>query len=143
MNTNMKQHVGGFFIPEIERLLQRMCTEKEGMRVAGIPSLDGRDVFVSGAGFNLISYIVCRTDWSSAEYRALCSRMQEIARLLAVLDSQTWGCYYFLQGIYRLMKAGRLYDVLDEEALDALREKLTWRNFVREDLSLIKLPTNY
>ena len=142
--TAMNQLVETRLAPQLEYLVDHLAAERGEMRLDGIRVFDAGDKFLPGKialGIGDLIEIHRRTAPDRvardlATFRAL-------ADLTVGMDNHTWGIYYYLLALHKLERAGLLDKAVDAPTLDRLRTQLDWRNFVRPDLTLIDLPTNY
>lgn len=142
--TSLKSIVQDFYIPELLYNLERIDNERAALSVDGELALDGRDKCISGCISRACAMLALDNGVPVAGLDALVPRFRAVMDFAATLPSITWGRYFYMVGLFRMLDAGILDRLQGPESLEALRVSLDWRDFAREDdLSLIRLPTNY
>ena len=140
----MNQLVQTRLAPQLEYLVEHLAAQRTAMRLDDVQVFDAGDKFLPGKialGIGDLIQIHARTApervaQDLATFRAL-------ADITVGMDNHTWGIYYYLLALQQLQHAGLLDRAVEPATLAKLRAQLDWRNFVRPDLTLIELPTNY
>ncbi|QUI22205.1 hypothetical protein HZI73_07810 [Vallitalea pronyensis] len=143
MNLEMKAMIDSKIIPHIERLMTDILQHKDDLTMAGIKVFKSGDVFVPGKIINGASFVLVMMD-EGEKKEAYLHAVRKLIHFTAHKDMKTWGHFNYLKGLYRLKEHDLLHQVLEADALDPLKEKLDWREFVKQsDYSLVNYPTNY
>jgi len=130
--------------PQLEYLAEHLAVEKTGMQLDGVNVFDAGDKFLPGKialGLGDLIEIHART--APERVKQDLATFRTMADITVGMDNHTWGIYYYLLALRKLETAGLIDQAVAPATLAKLRTQLDWRNFVRPDLSLIDLPTNY
>ncbi len=131
-------------VPALTALSDRIVAEGRSIRVAGRTGFNPDDKFLPGKVAIGMVYPLLETDRADPEFARRLAGFRATADLTASDINESWGIYYYLLALYKLRQAGLLDRAVSPATLAALRAKLDWRRFVRQDdLTLIDLPNNY
>ncbi|HEY4079336.1 MAG TPA: hypothetical protein VGM81_01455 [Burkholderiaceae bacterium] len=140
----MNQIVETRLAPQLEYLVEHLAVERKDMRLDGVSVFDAGDKFLPGKialGIGDLIEIHARTAPDRVAHDV--ETFHALADITVGMDNHTWGIYYYLLALHKLEQAGLLERAVAPDTLTKLRAQLDWRNFVRPDLTLIDLPTNY
>ncbi len=130
--------------PQVERLLDRLASEKRRFRLDGVEVFAAQDRFLPGKIAIAMADLIVATPKHDPRLGRRLEDFRRLARLTLDDPNDSWGVYYYLSALYELRQAGLLERASDPATLSRLRAQLDWRRFVRpDDLTLIDLPNNY
>jgi len=140
----MNQLVETRLMPQLEYLAEHLAAERTAMKLDGVKVFDAGDKFLPGKiALGLSDLIEIHARTAPGRVAQDLESFRALADITVGMENHTWGIYYYLLALHKLERAGQLDKAVDSATLAKLRAQLDWRNFVRPDLTLIDLPTNY
>jgi hypothetical protein len=140
----MNRTVETRLLPQMAVLLDKLMVEKRDMTLDGVRVFDADDKFLPGKVAIGLAYLLIDTPRDDPKFATYLAGYRQIADMTVDDTNNTWGIYYYCQGLHMLQQAGLLEQAVSPQTLAKLKAKLDWRKFVRaDDLTLIDLPNNY
>lgn len=140
----MNRTVEDRITPQVESLLAPLQSQGRAYRLEGVDVFSANDRFLPGKVATAMAHALIATSRSDPKFAQTLAGFRRLADLTLEDANESWGIYYYASALYDLKRAGLLDDAVSPSTLAALRTRLDWRRFVREDdLSLIDLPNNY
>ena len=144
MKTTLKGIIESCINPHIDFYFNEVYRERENLTIDGVKAFNNIDTFVAGKMVNAFTYLVLQYTEDHKKFEEYKQKLSELIDFASNLEFKTWGSLNCMTGLYRLKKHGILSEVVGSETQQRLKSKCDWRKFVNvDDLSLIKLPTNY
>ncbi|GIL38668.1 hypothetical protein [Roseiterribacter gracilis] len=131
-------------LPDLDRLFQKIITEKRDTTLDGVRVFTGEDKFLPGKVAIGVAHLILHTSDGDPRRDAYLAGFRQIADMTIDDPNDTWGIYYYVLALQKLNAAGLLDRAVAPATLQKLRTNLDWRRFVRaDDFTLIDLPNNY
>lgn len=102
------------------------------------------DPFFLGKFFLGVSLVLENKFKSLSERKKFCRLIARFTNSLMILESSSWGIYFFLKALYTFQKLGMLENIFNYSQLLHLQNTLNANDFVNsETLELINKPKNF
>lgn len=128
----------------LDQLLTQLAIKGKSFRLDGMKVFNGKDPFMAGKTVLALAYWV--SEYPNQD-RITLERIQQARKIihhLVGIKSESWGAFFYLQGLQMLNKVNLLMDCFSVAQLEGLKEQLHWIDFIdKNTLALKNKPTNF